>query len=351
LIGVCGCGTRSRAERLEELLSEGRWDEAEQMALALTREGPEHEHEARSALVRVYAEQGRFDRAREEYERAFALGRGVSKVTLISLLEAAERGENQDSIRYAAARALKQLGEEPTYNTYTDYDYSVRVPLPPDVPVAPAVAAFSPAGGDVRFSFPQEGFTLESWAKGNVFRHVYRGREIVTFDLSPKAIPGDLRNPLAEHLAGLLTYGDPKVREDSALTLVALGHARGLPLARTILNKGDENWRRAAVETLSLSDLPGAVAALRTAGKDRALTVRLQAIRFLGEKGDSDSLPLFSHALQDGNWKVRVEAVIALGNLQIPESTTALREALKDKHEAVHIAVLASLWRLQQNPR
>jgi hypothetical protein len=114
---------------------------------------------------------------------------------------------------------------------------------------------------------------------------------------------GDIRavDPLKEALHDPDRY----VRYGSAVALEKLSWVPGTKEEYAFILAGKQDWK--ALAMLGASAVP----ALVLATKDTERTVRLQAVRTLGNIGDTSALPAVYSALADPDDQVRWEAVIA----------------------------------------
>ena len=158
------------------------------------------------------------------------------------------------------------------------------------------------------------------------------------------------------HTALLNWFNDqiPIVRAETALTAARLAH-RGFkkrewrgPLANLVDDKDEEVRWRAAYALMRLysgkQNSPDSLAtkSLIAALKDRSARVRMHAARALGAIKTLNALePLTEAGKNDADWRVRVNATSALGNLDFPDLLTRL--ALDDTSEHVRLAALQAL--------
>ncbi|MGH7492753.1 MAG: HEAT repeat domain-containing protein [bacterium] len=143
----------------------------------------------------------------------------------------------------------------------------------------------------------------------------------------------------------------PIVRAETALALGRLAH-RGLQgegwgtkLAFLLNDETEEVRWRAAYALMRLAE-PATAPGLRNALRDRSPRVRMQAARALAELRDPaawETLALLAHTDQD--WRVRVNAAAALGQIEAPGTPLlALSEApLGDSCLHVHLTAIRAL--------
>ncbi|MDZ7359169.1 MAG: peptidylprolyl isomerase [candidate division KSB1 bacterium] len=146
----------------------------------------------------------------------------------------------------------------------------------------------------------------------------------------------------------------PIVRAEAALAAARLAHRGlkkmdwGVPLAKLLNDKDEEARWRAAYALMRLysggqtapdsTTVQNLIAAL----KDRSTRVRMQAGRALGAMKSAAALEALTDAgKNDADWRVRVNANSALGNLETPDLPTRL--ALADSNMHVRIAALRAL--------
>jgi HEAT repeat protein len=96
-----------------------------------------------------------------------------------------------------------------------------------------------------------------------------------------------------------------------------------------------------------------AVTDLTAALKDSQREVRRNAAQALGDVGEASrpAAAALTGALKDADWQVRRAAAYALGRLGTRDVEQALKEARKDKQEAVENAARASLERIKKLPK
>jgi len=114
----------------------------------------------------------------------------------------------------------------------------------------------------------------------------------------------------------------PAVREEACRTIQAIGEASISPLLKKLQ---DPNWRirLRAVEALSLLKPQAAVAPLMNlVANDSDSAVRQDAIRALGEIGDTHAIPLLLDSLTTPS--LQLKAIEALGDLRASEALPPL---------------------------
>jgi len=117
---------------------------------------------------------------------------------------------------------------------------------------------------------------------------------------------GEIRDSRAiEPLRVALLDQDRYVRYGAAVALEQLGWAAGSPEEYAFILAGKQDWK-----SLSVLGVP-AVRALSLAAKDLEKSVRLSAVRTLGQIGDEKAIPAIYDALRDPEDQVRWEAVMA----------------------------------------
>jgi hypothetical protein len=117
---------------------------------------------------------------------------------------------------------------------------------------------------------------------------------------------GEIRDPRAiEPLREALHDADRYVRYGAAVALGQLGWSAGNPEEYAFLLVGKQDWK-----SLLALGTP-AVRALSLAAKDLEKSVRVSAVRTLGQIGDEKAIPAIYGALRDAEDQVRWEAVIA----------------------------------------
>jgi len=161
-------------------------------------------------------------------------------------------------------------------------------------------------------------------------------------------------NVISDALLNWFTDQIPIVRAEAALAAARLAQ-RGFkkidwsaPLADLLNDKSEEARWRAAYALMRLYSggqiMPDSMAAknLIAALKDRSVRVRMQAARALGAMKPTTALePLTEMAKNDADWRVRVNATAALGNLDF--SDLPARLALNDTSEHVRLTAIRAL--------
>jgi peptidylprolyl isomerase len=159
---------------------------------------------------------------------------------------------------------------------------------------------------------------------------------------------------VGEQLLGWLNDQIPIVRAEAALAAGRLAQ-RGLknmawiaPLAHLLQDSDEEARWRAAYALMRMhlgSQAPpdsAVVQKLVAVLGDRSARVRMQAARALGVmKAYSALEPLTAAGKNDADWRVRVNATVALGNLDFPDLLA--RPALQDTSEHVRLTALRAL--------
>jgi cyclophilin family peptidyl-prolyl cis-trans isomerase/HEAT repeat protein len=144
-----------------------------------------------------------------------------------------------------------------------------------------------------------------------------------------------------------LRDASPVLRAEGALALARLASRefkapRMAPTLAANLQDADENVRWAAAYALIRCGDSTVVSPLAAALQDPSARVRMQTARALGTIGHaSAALPLSTVAKQDSDWRVRVNAASALGNLPLPDIFDLL--PLQDANEHVRLAALMAL--------
>jgi HEAT repeat protein/thioredoxin-like negative regulator of GroEL len=173
----------------------------------------------------------------------------------------------------------------------------------------------------------------------------FEGAAVVMEDLLKMDLPADARGDLEADLRKLRAAADQAAEDVS----------RGVPATAELtygeifqqLESKDVSVRRAAMRTLSayrLPYLPGAL--LRCAG-DEDETVRLAAIRLIGQNGQADvlwipNLRLFHSKEKDPSLAVRVRCVQAVGRIGSPAGLLVLYRCFEEPEpEIVGAAVKA----------
>ncbi len=93
--------------------------------------------------------------------------------------------------------------------------------------------------------------------------------------------------------------------------------------------------RQEALQEIARHKLTEARGLAERSVHDRYKTVRIQAVKTIGELGTIESLHALKEALNDKYWDVRLEAVIALERFMFRESLEVLKTALEDRNSNV----------------
>jgi HEAT repeat protein len=141
---------------------------------------------------------------------------------------------------------------------------------------------------------------------------------------------GRIRSPQAiDTLMLLLQDKVPGVREEAGRAIQAIGEA-SVPKLLNILH--DRNWkaRLRAVEALALLKPREAVGPLMTIVlEDPDTAVRQDAVRALGQIGDSRAIPLLLSSLALNTPSLKLPAIQALGEIRSTEAIPALIAMIK----------------------
>ncbi len=173
------------------------------------------------------------------------------------------------------------------------------------------------------------GCPLSKIAKPNIYGAIYRVRktEGETAD-DPRGGKIDWAHASPKQLASLLS--DPRfaVRDRAIAALAAVGNSAVPALEKSLAEKSDAA-RRNVVWALSRIDSEQSRAGIRKALDDRALTVRLAAVRSLGTLHDVDSLDRLRQLVLTDEPPVRREAATALGRIGSPRVVSVLLQSLQ----------------------
>jgi len=187
----------------------------------------------------------------------------------------------------------------------------------------------------------------------------------------------DLRLQVVGTLMGLLADTKRPVRHASAKSLNVLGDTDWQPCFPTpdgrisfdamrdldrpeveellieLLTVENAEDRRDAAKLMGARRDVNAASSLRVAAQDRDGSVRVQAVKALGELGshanlnDEDTVRAIIEALPDRSAQVRHQAVVAAGAIGDVAAAPAVIEKLSDKVELVASAAAALLHRMQ----
>ncbi|MDZ7268594.1 MAG: HEAT repeat domain-containing protein [candidate division KSB1 bacterium] len=191
-----------------------------------------------------------------------------------------------------------------------------------------------------------------------LLRKLHDGEEIVRA-VAARALTAFPREEVVEALLGRLADNRevPEVRAQAALSLAEIGGVnRGLwhqimPQLRQMLTEPSKS--------LSTRLLAGMVLARRGNAEGRELALqhaniedpftRGLAISTLGLTGEEQALPFIVAASRDDNWRLRLQAVEALGQLKDPRGLPALYKAKDDANELVREAARAAIERIKSS--
>ena len=137
------------------------------------------------------------------------------------------------------------------------------------------------------------------------------------------------------------------VPDDVLRAFVELGEAAVPPLVAA-LRDGTVASRRAAAATLGYLRFRAAVPALNEALGDADSGVAEYAARSLGWLGDASAVPGLIQALHHPNRDVRVNAAVALRDLDAREAADALRAAAEEDDDFVRHAARKTLWKFAE---
>ncbi|MCG3155366.1 MAG: hypothetical protein DKINENOH_01972 [bacterium] len=148
-------------------------------------------------------------------------------------------------------------------------------------------------------------------------------------------------------LQQLLQDDIPIMRAEAALTIGRLAHRRfsrpgwGAKLTALLTDDNEEVRWRSAYALFRLADAATAPA-LEQALQDRSGRVQMQAARALGVINAQKAIPSLSRlAHHDPDWRVRVSAAQALGNLLDPQRDTTMTALLPLQDANLHVRLTA----------
>ncbi|MGH7601210.1 MAG: HEAT repeat domain-containing protein, partial [bacterium] len=242
-----------------------------------------------------------------------------------------------------------------------------RVQDPEAVPMLVPLLESSDAATRVEVAFAL-GQLAQSQSTTLLLQHLAEEKDIevrlALIEAVSKAANDSALAIVSEQLLRWLKDQIPIVRAEAALAVGRLAQ-RGLkkmewsaPLAHLLQDTGEEAQWRAAYALMRLhsgSQVPpdSTIAQKLIAALDgRSGRVRMQAARALGVMKNNMALEALTAAgKNDADWRVRVNATAALGNLDFPDLLTRL--ALHDTSEHVRLAALRALGtateRMQKN--
>lgn len=148
-------------------------------------------------------------------------------------------------------------------------------------------------------------------------------------------------------LVALMADDIPIIRAEAALTVGRLAHRRfsrpswSIKLVELLQDDNEEVRWRSAYALFRLADAATAPA-LEKALHDRSPRVQMQAARALGMLNDRKAVPALSQqAHTDPDWRVRVNATSALGNLITPEHDLTTPDLLPTTDDNMHVRLAA----------
>lgn len=153
-------------------------------------------------------------------------------------------------------------------------------------------------------------------------------------------------NKIDSTLIALMLDDIPIIRAEAALTVGRLAHRRfsrpswSAKLTELLQDDNEEVRWRSAYALFRLADAATAPA-LEKALRDRSPRVQMQAARALGMLNDRKAVPALRQlAGSDPDWRVRVNATSALGNLITPDDLAA-PSLLPVKDDNMHVRLAA----------
>ena len=164
-----------------------------------------------------------------------------------------------------------------------------------------------------------------------------------------KLIAQDWTKASVSELTALLAHADQRVRQEAQFTFAERGAASLAPLASIAATPSPSPYARLhaiwALGQLAQKN-PAALAPLRTLLRDADPEVRSQAIKILGDAGDTSSADALIAALKDSAPRVKFFAAQSLGKLNHAAAAPALIAALRandDQDEYVRHALVLGL--------
>lgn len=136
-----------------------------------------------------------------------------------------------------------------------------------------------------------------------------------------------------------------KLRSQAARLLAAEGSPAAFAALRRALADAPDRLKTSIAEALGDCQNPGARGLLLELIDDASVAARVGAIRALGARGDDEAAGLLGRMLlsEDRSEEIRVEAAMALADLQQPTAFEALAMAARSSNEAVAIQAIESL--------
>ena len=137
---------------------------------------------------------------------------------------------------------------------------------------------------------------------------------------------------------------DSNVESSAESALLQLCQTTGTPPDQFVSRLGDSNPKIVMVSAICLVLLkdPRAVPVLTTLTASSDLTIRLEALKGLGETGDPSVLPTLRQSLTDPDVNVKGWSIIGLGKLKDHASLTALQAMAADAQQTPNIRAAAS---------
>jgi HEAT repeat protein len=146
-------------------------------------------------------------------------------------------------------------------------------------------------------------------------------------------------------LAGLADSNKASVRLAALLGFaeVRAPYAPAVPRLMALLQKGDEETRRAAIRALENQKDLRATDALVAALQDRTPGLRVMAAHALGHLGATRAAPALAECLPRSDWPLQKAAAEALGRIRAKESIAPLLERLEQEEGLLKEVVLDAL--------
>ena len=164
-----------------------------------------------------------------------------------------------------------------------------------------------------------------------------------------KLIAQDWTKASVSELTVLLAHADQRVRQEAQFTFAERGAASLAPLASIAATPSPSPYARLhaiwALGQLAQKN-PAALAPVRTLLRDADAEVRAQAIKILGDAGDTSSADALIAALKDSAPRVKFFAAQSLGKLNHAAAAPALIAALRannDQDEYLRHALVLGL--------
>lgn len=312
-------------------------------------EGSEPEPADLPALLRAAESVNHFDEAAQAATRAAQhLTAGGEHALALTILEAlvseARRPDRSRLFREAAEGALRHMSGDGTLHALVDRlqhagapererILGVAVLLGGDAPALLEAMLFRTGDAELRSQLLAVLSGVDGMPARLRSRAIGDPSSARTRALLDAAITGGVPAEAAQQwVADAAAHADPSVRADAARHAGTVGSRGGLRVLVDLLNDGDRNVKRAALDGIGALGDPAAVPFLARALNDAAdEDVQLAAVAALGRVGSAEAIPALLNLVNKRQLfsgkklvRIKVAALAALGRISSP----AAREVL-----------------------